>query len=33
MTQSECDIRLSTVTDVERTADEPLRFVATHEPY
>jgi site-specific DNA-methyltransferase (adenine-specific) len=33
VTQSERDIRLSTVADVERTADEPLRFVATHEPY
>jgi site-specific DNA-methyltransferase (cytosine-N4-specific) len=33
VTQSEREIRLSTVADVERTADSPLRVRATHEPY
>jgi site-specific DNA-methyltransferase (adenine-specific) len=33
VTQSEREIRLQTVADVERTADSPIRVRATHEPY
>ncbi|QLD90003.1 site-specific DNA-methyltransferase [Natronomonas salina] len=33
VTKKETGIRLTTVDDVEKESDDPLRFVATHEPY
>jgi DNA modification methylase len=33
VTKNERRIRLPTVADVDRTADDPLRFTATHEPF
>jgi site-specific DNA-methyltransferase (adenine-specific) len=33
VTEKETNIRLTTVEDVERESDDPLRFVASHEPF